>query len=306
MLADDALIARFEELAADERRRLPELLQHLAEIDDRKSLQPRGYSSTFDYCVRHLQYSEDEAYRRIHAARAAKRFPEIYGHLADGRLSLTTLSRIAASLKPENRAELLAAASGKPLRDVERLVAPLIEARAANRIRPIKRKVETLGPLFEPRDMAGPPAVVDRYQFFFEGSVELKEAIDRVRARLSNKYPFGQLEDIVLELAIDWLKRHDQADAAPALLVPRPIASDRVPNWARRVVWKRDGGRCAFVAKDGTRCESRRGLEIDHIVPRSLGGAHSPENLRLLCRPHNDSERRRLLGEGEFGLGEQR
>ncbi|MCB0387142.1 MAG: HNH endonuclease, partial [Bdellovibrionales bacterium] len=34
-------------------------------------------------------------------------------------------------------------------------------------------------------------------------------------------------------------------------------------------------------------CNSQYMLEIDHRFPFSLGGAHTPENLRLLCRVHN-------------------
>ncbi|WP_397427890.1 HNH endonuclease [Pseudolysinimonas sp.] len=48
----------------------------------------------------------------------------------------------------------------------------------------------------------------------------------------------------------------------------------------------------------GVRCLSRQFLELDHVKPRALGGGDEASNLRLLCRAHNDSERRRLLGEG--------
>jgi len=50
------------------------------------------------------------------------------------------------------------------------------------------------------------------------------------------------------------------------------------------------------VSPDGHRCESTRRLEIDHIQPVALGGETKPENLRLLCRAHNQYEAERLLG----------
>jgi hypothetical protein len=76
-----------------------------------------------------------------------------------------------------------------------------------------------------------------------------------------------------------------------------PRASGRgFPNALRRFVCERDGGRCAFVSADGHRCESTRQLEIDHIQPVALGGETKPENLRLLCRAHNQYEAERLLG----------
>jgi len=64
----------------------------------------------------------------------------------------------------------------------------------------------------------------------------------------------------------------------------------------RDEVWKRDKGRCAFVAPGGRRCNSRWDLEIDHIVPVARGGGNEPGNLRLLCARHN-----RLEAEREFG-----
>ncbi len=73
------------------------------------------------------------------------------------------------------------------------------------------------------------------------------------------------------------------------------VSADR-----RRAVWARDGGRCVFIGDSGIRCQSRRMLEIDHKKPRALGGSDELENLRLLCRAHNDAERRRLLGEGKL------
>lgn len=35
------------------------------------------------------------------------------------------------------------------------------------------------------------------------------------------------------------------------------------------------------------RCEAQHFLAIDHIFPLSLGGRHASQNLRVLCRTHN-------------------
>jgi hypothetical protein len=71
-----------------------------------------------------------------------------------------------------------------------------------------------------------------------------------------------------------------------------------VPADVRRVVRARDGDRCTFVTDDGVRCEERRALELDHIVPVARGGDSSVANLRLRCRAHNQSEAERLFGAG--------
>ncbi len=57
--------------------------------------------------------SEDAAYRRIRAARAARDFPAIFDMIADGRLHLSGISMLAPYLAPANADELLAAAAGR-------------------------------------------------------------------------------------------------------------------------------------------------------------------------------------------------
>jgi hypothetical protein len=41
------------------------------------------------------------------------------------------------------------------------------------------------------------------------------------------------------------------------------------------------------VAPGGTRCGSRRRLELQHLVPFARGGASTVENLSLRCTTHN-------------------
>ena len=49
----------------------------------------------YDYCLGELGMFEDVACRRIRAARAARRFPQIFEALADGRIHLTGISLLA-------------------------------------------------------------------------------------------------------------------------------------------------------------------------------------------------------------------
>src|SRR4051812_11534537 len=94
-LTDDELLARLERFVEDERERLSDFLAWLGEVDRRNVPVERGYSSTFDYCVRRLKLSEDESYRRIHAARATVARPELLSAMQEGSLSLSAVSKIA-------------------------------------------------------------------------------------------------------------------------------------------------------------------------------------------------------------------
>lgn len=288
-LSNEQLIGRLEGFVEEERERLHSFLAWLGEVDRRKFLEKRGFRSTFDYCVRRLKLSEDEAYRRITAARAAVLRPQILSGLADGGLTLSAVSRIAPFVRRSDAPEIIARAEGKTARELDEILAPM-------RPEPEKRdfvRVIAVRPS-EPGLAGTPPAL--RATFGFQGSIELRDALERIRELLSHKFPKGGYDEVLLEVAKDYLQRHDPQKGLPGRLPPVKGGAS-IAAGVRRAVWKRDGGCCSYAPAGGVACGTRRFLEFDHIKPRALGGKDTVENLRLLCRAHNDSERRRILGE---------
>jgi hypothetical protein len=71
-----------------------------------------------------------------------------------------------------------------------------------------------------------------------------------------------------------------------------------IPMDVRRAVWMRDEGRCTFESDAGRRCTVSGTVEFDHVIPVAHGGKATVDNLRLLCRAHNQYEAGRLLGVG--------
>lgn len=309
--ADSALLLRMEELVQNERGAISDALACLAEVDRRKLYAGLGYSDIFDYCVRHLKYSVGSAYRRIHSARAAQSYPEIYADIRDGTLSLCVVALIAPDLVGADAKELLSASRGKSKREVAEWLAARrpVKAAAPDRIRarpPLPLPSQELTSPIAPSSLLWETASLipkqPTFEYTFVASAKLHRAIERLKDLLWNKLPFGNLEDYLGVVLVEYLDRHEPELSLkmqrPKVGLAQTNSRRRVPKVVRDHVWARDGGRCSFIPKEGLRCQCRRGLELDHIVPYSVGGRSDEEsNIRLLCREHNQFERRRKLGE---------
>src|ERR1044072_3148312 len=74
------------------------MLAQIAEVDERQLYRAAAFESMYLYCLHELHMSEDVAYVRIRAARAARKFPGLFAAVADGRLHLTALLQLAPPL----------------------------------------------------------------------------------------------------------------------------------------------------------------------------------------------------------------
>jgi hypothetical protein len=124
-LSDDALLQRLSALLGQSRRVEWELVAHVGEVDERRLYAREACDSMFVYCRDVLHLSEQEAYLRIAAARAARTHPVLLTMLADGRLHLSGIAKLAPHLTAANRDVLLERATHKSKRQIEVLVADL-------------------------------------------------------------------------------------------------------------------------------------------------------------------------------------
>jgi Holliday junction resolvasome RuvABC ATP-dependent DNA helicase subunit len=121
-----------------------------------------------------------------------------------------------------------------------------------------------------------------------------------VAVELLNLFPvvtdMGKLseEELLIKLARDCdikngVKIITSSDTIDALGSKTEAVTERenirisISAKVRRVVWRRDQGKCA-------KCSSRKNLEYDHIIPVSKGGSNTERNIELLCESCNRSK----------------
>lgn len=104
-LSDQALLEKTEKLCQHERRVTVLVLRHLREIEIRRLFVDLGYSSMYEYCLKHLKYSEGQTQRRLSAARLMVELPQVESKLQTGEMNVTSLSKIQSFVRSEKRAE---------------------------------------------------------------------------------------------------------------------------------------------------------------------------------------------------------
>ena len=291
-LSNDELDSKLQTSSKFESKVLVSVLKHLAEMDSRKYYRELGYPSLFEYCVKRLKYSESSAGRRIAVARLSLKFP-VLELLKKQEVTLCALAEVATSITESNFKEIIDRIQGKKAIEVKSIVAaykpPVIIKETIKPIAPKPAPVETLK--FTPTDESEvPKEVEEQYLLKFAADKELMEMIDKLKVLKGDK-PLAELMKTVIK---EYITKHSPKERKESRTQTK--ASRYIPVATKDSVRIRDNQRCSFVSSEGLRCSETHGLEVDHIKPYACGGSNSKDNLRLLCRSHNQ-----LMAEKVFG-----
>ena len=329
LLPDAKLLQELDQTAIRSHETTAILLAQMAEVDARRAYLQRAYPSMHAYCVAHLHFSEESAWKRIQAARAARRAPALLDAIADGRLHLSAAIALAPHLTRDAAIERIVAASHRTLAEVRELVSAwtastpeacgprLLHGCSSQAAQPAD--VTELSPLLDSnpvtpagtsvRPICGTASAVTpaRRPVTHLFDDEALALLDELRDLLAHQVPSGDPAEVLKLCMREKLKRIQRrrcgAAAAPrehraAAARTRSADARHIPSEVRREVWERDGGGCTFESDRGHRCGSRRFVEFDHVVPVARGGLSTAHNLRLRCRAHNQFEARRAFGGG--------
>jgi hypothetical protein len=139
-LSDTELLAGTRRLVGRSNQMLAELLVHLGEVEARGIHRTRACASLYAYCIYELRFSDDEAFRRVAAARLVRRFPPLLDALASGELHLTGLLMLGPHMTEANLVEVLARAKHRTKRELAKLV------RMVDPLPAVPARIEPLGP----------------------------------------------------------------------------------------------------------------------------------------------------------------
>jgi hypothetical protein len=147
------------------------------------------------------------------------------------------------------------------------------------------------------------------YQMRCTLSPEIKSKLERAQALMGHKVQGNSCLENVLDVFLDsYLSKYGREEKAERArdrkkarkkdkITPASYTKRKhIPNEIKRTVFERDGYACSYIASDGTCCKKTEGLEIDHILPVALGGDDREDNLRVLCREHNQFFARKVFG----------
>ncbi len=332
-LGDRELLRDLAALVARDRTTTATLLAHIAEVDERRLYLPAAHPSMYSYCVHELRLSEDAAFKRIRAARAARQFPAIFVALAEGRLHLSGLALLASYLTPENAGELLAVAGHKTRSEIELLLAqrfprPELPTRvgalspprsptlltelapgpveASGEVHASGRAVGQLAPGPVEARIPRPVTPLSPERFALQVTIDqgTHDNLRYAQALLGHAVPAGDVAEVLNRALVALIGQLEKQKFA-ATARPRPQRSSadprHIPAHVKRTVWERDGAQCTFVGEAGQRCPSRKRLEFDHVDPVARGGEATVSGVRIRCRSHNQYEAECTFGTAFMG-----
>ena len=286
----EQISAHLVQLCRNERKLTHEILTHVNLFAQCAGHTKLGYSSMHQYLTRHLGYSDDQAFRRLKAARLMKQLPEVAEKFQQGTLNLSQAAHAQTAFEQAQK-ETKAPVS----LETKKILINAIENTnnfetkqilATNLDLPLKTE-EIVKP--QAQQTVRLETTLTATQF---------EKLQEIKSLLSHKIP-DQNTGTVLEAVFDFflekkkIELPEEKQSRPTLeskkqVVTNSYAKTRyIPLATKQQLWTRAKGCYEHVGPHGNRCRSRFQLEVDHSVPFSRGGSNNLENLVLLCSTHN-------------------
>jgi hypothetical protein len=318
-LEGETVLNKFDTLLIHRSRMNAALLVYIAVIDSRNLYLARGFESMKGFLIGRMALTEDAAAKRLQVARLAKQMPRLFAALAKGELSVYDVRLLAARLTPENVDSLVDECAHKSADEIGRILATHFP-RAESLELPCAQTAQLVVPQQECENrnadrhsglpefippISNTPRVRSKIEALsatrFTLQVTLpataRDKLRRLQDLLAHAVPNGDVAEVIersFDAHLEKLERQKFGIGAKKRGAPTVRS---IPAQIRKAVYDRDGGQCAHVYADGRRCPNKAKLEFDHIIPVAKGGKTTIDNLRLLCRAHNQHAADQAFGQ---------
>lgn len=285
-----------------------DLLQSIMEVDHDRVFESFGFTHLTPYCVKLLGLSEEVAANFVRVARKSKEVPELKLAIDQGQLTVTKAKSIAAVVTKDSCTEWIQKAADLPKAKIEREFANIAGAASRpERAKPIKN---------------------NKVRIELELTRDEMDLFRRAQELVCQKLRRpATLAETQVALLTAFLDRHDpvkkadrsrerslksaaQSRTLPKVSVESTLPFDHratIPAKVKHEVFKRDQGRCQAHLPDGTKCESRKWIDLHHLRPVSAGGADTLDNLITLCSGHHRIHHRSTeCPRGQISLAQSR
>ena len=264
--------------------------------------------SLLDYLEQRCGYAPRTARDRVRVAFALEHLPGLTAALATGEHSFSSIKELVRVATPEHEDEWLDKCRAKTCFEIQKLVSgrakgsrPSDAPEADLETRPLHFediKPSTIALLRQARakgqedrgERLSDDALIAMLCGAFLDHDSRPEGGGRAKYQIAvtvcDKCNQGWQDGAGAKFAMDateLARAECDAQRIGSLDAERPTrATQDIPPSVRRLVWRRDGGKCTLAS-----CRSAANLELHHIIARTDGGTHEPAQIVLLCDSHH-------------------
>ena len=263
-----------------------------------------GMVSMLEYLEARLGYGPRAAQDRIRVALALEELPALTTSLERGELPFTAVRELTRVATAKTEHAWRDAAQGKNVHEIEELVSGHMPGDLPSDPPCPDLRLRTLSFAVRPETFAK----LRQVQQILEDEANLRFDDDQLLSALCDAVlaPTDRAPHQVVTFVCDRCTHAERLAGGKRFAIGRAAlarvecdaqwldpqtqrAESDIPPKTRRSVFHRDSHRCRVPG-----CRSSRHLHLHHIVPRSHGGDHDPENLIALCgghhRAHHDGQ----------------
>ncbi|MDZ4678633.1 MAG: HNH endonuclease signature motif containing protein [Oligoflexia bacterium] len=278
------VVGELKKLVSIERKNTGEILHYFYVIQKRRIFADYGYANIYKFGIKELGYTEAETQIRVTSSRLLGEIPELELKLNEGKLSVSMAHTLFNREKKaenafslEKKIEVLESFENKSVKECEKEIFKVATVMpvAPEKVRQVSKELA---------------------QITINVPLEFLDEIENLKNIYSNSHPgitTGELLAMLVKKETQKLdpvrepRKYNQVKVRRSASGTNEKCKRTISSALKRKVWQKYHSQCSFQTMDGKSCDSKYGLEIDHVRPLALGGETSIDNLRLLCKSHN-------------------